>query len=157
MRETLDVAKQAALEIEAYLNGLPETLCVINVEDDPAFQKDDIDILWNTDNGLFQIEIKGDRYYRTGNYFFETVSNKGKNSLGCFMYTKADFIYYYFVEEKELHMLPMPITRDWFLDNMHKYSEKKTSTKVGSGAYFTAGSLVPRKDVANKKVVKLCP
>lgn len=157
MSEAVDVAKQAAEEIEKHLLSLPETLGVINLEDDPYFQGLDIDLAWQTNEGVFLIEIKGDRYYRTGNYFFEVVSNASKNTPGCFMYTQADYIFYYFVEEKELHMLPMPETRDWFSQKMDRYPSRTVSTAVGKGGYRTIGRVVPRQDVKNKKVVRVSP
>ncbi|WP_336784146.1 hypothetical protein [Paenibacillus illinoisensis] len=155
MKETMDVAKQASLEIEQYLWQQPETLGVVNLEDDPYFQALDIDLAWETKDGVFLVEIKGDRYYRTGNYFFEVVSNQSKNSLGCFMYTEADFVFYYFIDEKELHVLPMPQTREWFNENKDRYQQKTVSTSVGTGRYFTVGKLVPRDEVKGKQVVNL--
>ncbi len=155
MKETMDVAKMASMEIENYLWQQDDTIAVVNLEDDPYFQAVDIDLAWETKDGVFLIEIKGDRYHRTGNYFFEVVSNQSKNSLGCFMYTEADFIFYYFIDEKELHVLPMPQTREWFNDNMGKYQQKTVSTVVGSGNYLTVGKLVPRDEVKGKKVVKI--
>lgn len=46
MNSTMEVAKQASIEIEAFLRSKPETIAVINVEDDKHFQKKDIDLLW---------------------------------------------------------------------------------------------------------------
>jgi hypothetical protein len=149
MTEASGVARTAAAAVEAYLRSLPETVLVKNVENDPRYQQEDVDLLWkyrsNESVTEARIEIKGDRWYKTGNYFFETVSNESKNTPGCFLYTKADFVYYCFVEEKELHILPMPETRDWFMANLDRFRERKTSTPVGEEAsYVTVGRLVPR-------------
>ncbi|MGG3736828.1 hypothetical protein [Aeribacillus pallidus] len=148
MNEANSVAKRASRDIEEYLKSFPYTINVINVEDDPIYREKDIDLLWNWYNNgkkvTTKIEVKGDRYYRTGNYFFETVSNKSKGTPGCFMYTEANFVFYYFVDEKELHILPMPETRDWFIENMDKFVERETSTPVGNTVYITVGRLVNR-------------
>ncbi|GAB3534054.1 hypothetical protein GCM10027443_20590 [Pontibacter brevis] len=159
------VADKAAADIEALLRRQPDTVEVINVERDPTYREKDIDLLWRRklDDGsikTIRIEVKGDRWYKTGKYFFETCSNEGKGTPGCFLYTEADYVYYYFVEERELHVLPMPATRDWFKQRMADFREKKTSTPVGSGKhYVTVGRLVPRylvaAEVAGVKVLKL--
>lgn len=145
------VADEAAAAVEALLRKQARTLAVRNVENDPFYRTKDIDILWEVqlDDGstkTVSIEVKGDRWYQTGNYFFETISNEGKGTPGCFMYTEADYVYYYFVEEREVHILPMPATREWFKERLENFRERKTSTPVGSGeAYITVGRLVPRK------------
>lgn len=145
------VAEEAATAVEALLRKQAKTLAVRNVENDPLYRTKDIDILWDVqlDDGstkTVSIEVKGDRWYHTGNYFFETISNEGKETPGCFMYTEADYVYYYFVEEREVHILPMPATREWFKERLENFRERKTSTPVGSGdTYITVGRLVPRK------------
>ena len=102
-----------------------------------------------------KVEIKGDRYAHTGNFFIETVSNREKNTPGCFMYTEADFIYYYFVDTKELNVMPVEKSRNWFVKNMHKFEEKMLSTKVGDVGYYTSlGRLVPKKVMRNEVGIK---
>src|SRR5699024_5516662 len=122
MTEAMSVAKQAATDIEAFLNGFKETIKVINVEDVEVYQEKDIDLLWrrysNDKKVETTIEIKGDLYHYTGNYFFETISNKSKQTPGCFMYTEAEYLFYYYVNEKELHVIPMEATRKWFKENL---------------------------------------
>ena len=89
----------------------------------------------------------------------ETISNQSKNTPGCFLYTEADLVFYYFIEIKELHIFPMPESRDWFILNMNRFNERKTSTPVENCSYFTIGRLVPRdvmqKEVQNIKIVNL--
>lgn len=63
------------------------------------------------------------------------------------MYTEAKYIYYYFINIKELHRIPVHKTRKWFIENINKFKERETSTPVGKGEhYITVGKLVPRKD-----------
>ena len=143
MDDTLAVAKQAAMDIEAWLQQKPETVSIQNVELEPAYQKIDVDLIWTTHQGSYQVEIKGDRYPHTGNFFFETDSNKEKRTQGCFLYTQADLLFYYFIKPCTLYILPMPATRDWFLGNMNRFREKPTRTSVGNNYYTTVGRLVP--------------
>ena len=151
---TTGVARAAAADITHFLEATwPQTVTVHNVEDDKAYQHYDIDLLWTIveKNGrlrIIPIEIKGDRYHRTGNFFFETVSNESKGTAGCFLYTKAEWLFYYFVEIGVLYCLPMEKVRPWFEANNHRFEERRTSTPVReSQSYVTVGRLVPIKTV----------
>ncbi len=148
MAEAVSVARQAAQEIEAWLEKLPQTLSVTNVEEDPRYQAEDVDLLWTTQKASYKVEIKGDRWHETGNFFFETISNLEKGRLGCFLYSEADLFFYYFVESKDLYILPMPATREWFLDNLMRFKERSTGTPLGNRkSYTTVGRLVPVETV----------
>lgn len=60
MDEGVQVAQLAAKDIEAWLWGHSETISVQNVESEPAFQQIDVDLIWTTQKGSYQIEIKGE-------------------------------------------------------------------------------------------------
>lgn len=151
MRYTAGVARRAAAAVTDFLQRTwPQTVFVHNVEDDPAYQEHDVDLLWSyLDEGgnlrVIPIEVKGDRYHRTGNFFFETVSNEERGTAGCFLYTKADWLFYYFVEIGRLYCLPMRAVRPWFEANLSRFREQRTSTPLsnGRGRYVTVGRLVP--------------
>ncbi|MCT7978534.1 nuclease-related domain-containing protein [Laspinema olomoucense] len=144
MQESTQVASRATADITHWLQNLPRTISVQNVEDDPHYQAIDVDLLVTTDRGESKLEIKGDRYHKTGNFFFETHSNQEKNTQGCFLYTQADWLCYYFVEIGLLYLLPMPQTRDWFINQMERFESKSTTTPIrGGGCYTTVGRLVP--------------
>ena len=143
MRDSKKVAAQATKEIETWLRSLPTTINVVNVENDIEYQKADVDLLLTTKKGSYRIEIKGDRYHKTGNFFFETHSNKEKGTPGCFLYTEADWLFYYFLIPHNLYLLPMPATRDWFITRIEDFQEKSTTTKAGASFYTTLGRLVP--------------
>ena len=143
MNEGKSVARQAARDIETWLGNLPRTISVVNVEDDPEYQKVDVDLLLTTNKGSYKLEIKGDRYHKTGNFFFETHSNKERGTPGCFLYTEADWVLYYFVTTRILYLLPMPKTRQWFAANIDRFKERSTTTKTDRGFYTTVGRLVP--------------
>lgn len=164
MAHASKVAKQAAIDIERFLLSNPATVKVQNVEENKEYQTKDIDLIWTwkkegEEERETSIEIKGDRYHSTGNYFLETVSNKSKATPGCFMYTEADYIFYYFVTVKELHILPMPAAREWFEANIEQFRESETSTPGSYGSYITVGRLVNReklqKNVSGVKVIKI--
>lgn len=153
MAYTTEVAKTAASDITHFLRDYwKHTVTVHNVEDDPAYQQYDIDLLWTVEqNGrlhIIPVEIKGDRYHKTGNFFFETVSNESRNTPGCFLYTKAEWLFYYFVEVGLLYCLPMDKVRPWFAQHTGRFEERRTSTPVKNGeSYVTIGRLVPIQTV----------
>lgn len=150
MQRGVHVANQAAADIEAWLRGLPQTQTLQNVEADPHYREIDVDLLWTTHKGRYRIEIKGDRWHRTGNFFFETHSNKEKGTPGCFLYTQADLLFYYFVASKVLYILPMPACREWFEHNIDRFAVRETTTPVGTDFYTTVGRLVPIKVVLSE-------
>jgi DNA adenine methylase len=156
MDETLSVEEEALAAIVDYLENRPRTVAVRDVRHEPAYQAADVDLLWTVREGqdeakTAKLEVKADRWHQTGNFFFETVSNKAKGSPGCFLYTEADYLLYYFVTPRQLYILPLPATRDWFLANQHRYAERETSTPVGQGEhYVTVGRLVPIAEVMDQ-------
>jgi len=165
MGEGNRVAKQASKDIADWLSKKPETIDVKNVEDDHYYREKDIDLIYKYRNKLNNevkttIEIKGDRWHWTGNYFLETISNEQKNTPGCFMYSEAEFLFYYFVEIRELHIIPMLPARKWFVVNMKSFIEKKTMTPLVNGSHYnTVGRLVPKKSlqlaIKNIKIINI--
>jgi hypothetical protein len=125
------------------------TVSVHSVEEEPAYQQHDVDLLWSIVDGngrlrIIPLEIKGDRNHHTGNFFFETVSNVSKETAGCILYTKAHWIFYVFVEIEGIYCLPMDSVYPWFTEHLEEFREVKTSTPVGDGEwYVTNGRLVP--------------
>ena len=150
MRESSRVAARASTEIEAWLREWHGTINVENVEGDVSYQARDIDLLWSTVTRDYSIEIKADRWHETGNFFFETISNKEKNTPGCFLYTEADFLFYYFIEPRKLYILPLPRTRTWFMQNLDRFDQRETTTPIGREHYTTVGRLVPVAVVVNE-------
>ncbi|MEM7020311.1 MAG: hypothetical protein AAF512_23595, partial [Pseudomonadota bacterium] len=69
MGNGLQVARRAAQDIEFWLNQLPQTIAVRNVEENPVYQAEDVDLLWTTHKQSYRVEIKGDRWHKTGNFF----------------------------------------------------------------------------------------
>lgn len=161
---TTRVARRAAAEVTDFLETFwAQTVFVHNVEDEAAYQAYDVDLLWSIVDSAGQLriiplEIKGDRYHRTGNFFFETVSNEGKGTVGCFLYTRAEWLFYYFVDSGALYCLPMHAVRPWFEEELERFREQRTSTPVGDGKkrYVTVGRLVPIQTVLDEVPGVLC-
>lgn len=160
MNEQLKVGDKAITEIITFLKKKEFTRQVISVEDDRKYQKKDIDLIWdltlNKKNKRLYIEVKGDTYWKSGNMFIETISNMSKNTPGCFLYTEADYIFYYFIETKELTMLPMKKFKEWFMANEERFQAKYLRTQYGNSTeyYRSKGVLVPKITLWNELNLK---
>ena len=132
-RPISEVDRQAINDLTKWLANLPQTLKLENVANNPDYQKIGVDLLLTSNKGEFKLAIAGDKWHKTGNFFFETYSNKEENKPGKFAYCEVDWLLYYFITPRTLYMLPMPKTRDWFLVNMERFTELslKKSTVVG--------------------------
>lgn len=137
------VAKQAKNEITEWLQSLPQTWKVENVENNLNYQKMGIDLLLTTTNGYFQLGIVGDRWHQSGNFYFQTYSNKEREKPSIFMSAEIDWLLYYFIIPRTLYMLPMPKTRDWFVANIERFSEGSTNSTAKNQSYTRKGRLVP--------------
>jgi hypothetical protein len=122
---------------------------VHDVQEDPRFQQRGVDLLWERAGGeVLGVEVKGDRQAgRRGNYFLELISNVEKDTPGCFLYSTADLLAYVFLDRRELHLLPLPAVRAWFLDRRSEFPFRRTETRVGASRYTTVGAPVPAKRV----------
>lgn len=158
--------------IKDCLEDFPFTVKVVDVRKDEEFQRKDIDYIWyREDNGediegrigieigdryskidgrdcfWVTIEVKGDTQHDTGNCFFETASNVQRGTKGCFLITKADFIFYYFIDINKLYVIPMVEAKKWFKENIDKFGEARVFNIAGSGRYESRGRKVPRRDL----------
>lgn len=167
MDDQLKVAKWATWDITPFLQLLPDYVDLINVEDVAEYRKKDIDLIWKYSRFgkvlTKYVEIKGDTQHRTGNYFLETISNMNTQSPGCFIYSEADYFFYYFVHTKILHVIPLKQAREWFFKNKDSFKERClwTNGYNDKELYQTKGSLVPIKrlnsEVKGVKTINLTP
>ncbi|MGZ6034268.1 MAG: hypothetical protein ACXWLG_02425, partial [Myxococcaceae bacterium] len=84
---------------------------------------------------------------RRGTYFLELVSNAEKDTPGCFLYSRADLLAYVFLDRRELHLLPLPAVRDWFLARASEFPLRQAQTRVSGVRYTTVGASVPARRV----------
>ena len=156
-------SKEGIKAVYSYLNALKKTIEIKNVEDNKDYQKNDIDLVWiykkGENNLMISIEVKADRY-TTGNFWLETLSNEEIGTLGCFVKSKAKFLFYYFTVWDHMYIIPLKEAKSWFIKNMQRFKESKTSTKDKYGNYqhTTVGRLVPinimMKELEGIKLVK---
>lgn len=81
MADRMQVTEQATSDITTWLLNKSETISVRNLEQDPAYQVRDIDLIWTTQTGEFLVEIKGDRWYKTGNNYDKAGFSKAIPSI----------------------------------------------------------------------------
>lgn len=149
-------AEVAAAQITKYLETTGWT--VTNVECDKAYQELDIDLVVEKDGETFTIEIKADNYgAKTANYFCETISNTSKNTLGCFYATQSNYIFYYFLDTFELHVIPTADAQEWLKANESLYRTHSVKTTGANGEYWYSnqGRLVNRTDLQNAVDVQI--
>ncbi len=146
-----------------YLNTLPNIKKVKDVSFDKEYQEQDIDYLVTfTDKKDMNyppkelkcsIEIKTDTY-TTGNIFFETISNRQKNTKGCMYQSKADYLFYYFINFGELFILQLHNYVVWF-DN-HYLTEKGFTRKIIHNEYFdSVGYIFSREKLRKQPFCKV--
>jgi len=142
-------AQRAVSVAQSFLHSEDATGEIHDVQADPRFQARGVDLLWQRSSGeLLGVEVKGDRQAgRRGTYFFELVSNLERDTPGCFLYSHADVLLYVFLQTLEVHHLPVPATRAWFLARSGDYPLRQTHTRSGPLAYTTVGAVVPARDV----------
>lgn len=125
----------------------PNVSSITDVSDDKFYQKHDIDFVVNFINGKqVTVEIKTDTY-KTGNMFFETISNEEYRTKGCLMKTNADFLFYYFSNYQNgvLYIFKMNAFRKFVLDNLSHFRERR----VTNTTHTSIGYIVPLSYIEN--------
>lgn len=144
MNEGLDIAKIGEERIvQWYKDTYGDRLtAVIDVRDVVEYQNKDIDFIFEIDGKPVTVDVKTDRY-KTGNYYFETVSNTTTGSLGCFYGSEADFWAYYFVELGKFALIPMKKAQEWFKKHEKYYTNNgnQPATRDANGKilYYSFG------------------
>jgi hypothetical protein len=148
MRGVQGAAERGVELARASLTALQQGSRLHDVQADPRFQHRGVDLLWELPSGEVRgVEVKADRQGRRRNYFFELISNLEKDTPGCFLYSGADLLVYVFLEQREIHHLPLSATREWFLPRAKSYPLRHTQTRTGPLLYTTVGAIVPVRDV----------
>ena len=125
----------------------PNVSSIIDVSDDKLYQKQNIDFVVDFINGKqTTVEIKTDTY-KTGNMFFETISNEEYRTKGCLMKTNADFLFYYFSNYQNgvLYIFKMKAFREFVLNNLSHFRERR----VTNTTHTSIGYIVPLSYIEN--------
>jgi len=153
------VGNKAIEYAKRYLAAQPTHRNLESVEEVKKYQEEAIDLIWkyqhaNHPERMMSIEVKGDTYYQSGNYFFETVSKEEEGKPGWMEYCNADFLFYYFLSNEgtkkkpvlrgvELHIIAFKKAQRWFWKEVNRFEERKVQTDPDLGKrYTTVGRLV---------------
>lgn len=142
-----------------------------DVRDSPYYQDQDIDFIWNYPDGRkLKIEVKGDTF-ETNNIFAELVVPSfyidpiTKNVIGTsaklgWLYgSKADIIFYCFINAGDICFLNLRRFSNWITKNItsseikrkgYVYSPRAAKNISDRGSpYYGVGLLVPLQDIIN--------
>lgn len=129
-KEDLKFGKIGEMVTLNYLNSLDTIHHVDDVTEDELWMGLDVDFIsYSIYGDIYRIEVKSDRLaHKTGNLAYEVISNRYKNTIGCFEKTVADFMFYYLSETDEMYYINIELLRnyvhneDYKLVNMGDYA-----------------------------------
>lgn len=134
--KSLSVGELGENIVEKYLNKLGNVKKVESVKDIRAYQKEDIDFIVHLANGKkVSVEVKSDSY-KSGNLYYETKSCVEFNTLGCFEKTKADYIFYYFLNLKVLYIFKTKKFRSWVHKEIMEHNYNSQNSKIRKKEVF---------------------
>lgn len=159
-KKSIIVGQEGEEIIKNYLRNNPKVKGFDDVSSVEYYQNRDIDLIVDfVDGRAFAVEVKTDTY-TSGNIFYETMSNMECGVKGCMVRSKANFLFYYFTETRELYIMNFDKYRDWFYANKYRFSRKllKNIDKKRTGTYTSEGYTIPKKFLeenftAYKKVI----
>lgn len=136
-----------------YLKGMAGVDRVVDVRTDPHYRTIDVDFLAIMDGKVCKVEVKTDTY-KSGNFFYETLSAMETNSLGCFEKTEADVLLYYFINQDRVYRFNMRAFRNWFHTMRPDFDAKgyrKTlkNQRYHAGTYTSEGYAFPVATIEN--------
>ena len=148
MKDTYSISEEGIKVTLDFLEKNDNIIKIIDVQDSEEYRKKDIDLIaLFKNNKKATIEVKYDTY-KSGNLYFETISNMSKGTEGCLMYSEAHFLFYCFEKYKQIYILNLPKFREWFIKNKENFDRKTTSTKIGNKTvYQSEGYTIPLKAI----------
>lgn len=150
--DSIKMGKDGEEFVKTWLMNLPNVTHVEDVSDIPEYRKQDIDFkVHMADGTVCTMEVKTDGY-RTGNIFYEYVSNTNYHVQGCMNKCKAKYLLYYFSNMHEIYILNMAKYREWFETNRPSFDEfiktvrnKDNRSTNQYDKYTTIGYAIPLK------------
>lgn len=147
-RDSLEIGYEGEEIVLQYLQSRPNVIGIADVRHKSEFRKLDIDFVVLLNSGYIKwVEVKADTY-KSGNFFFETLSCIETDSLGRFYKSMADLWCYYFVNTGELYTFNLPELVKWFKENQWQKCIKQKCVKnyraVEGETYTTEGYIVPK-------------
>lgn len=145
--KSINVGNCGEQAIKSYFETNPNIVNIIDVSKDKEYRDKDIDFIVELKNGKsISIELKTDTY-DTGNIFYEAISNKEYNVLGCMIKSKAKCLFYYFIKTKELYIIDFKAYKKWVNKNNERFVRKKIKNinRRGNDITHSIGLLIPKR------------
>ncbi len=94
-----------------------------NVTNNRIYFEKDVDIVITTEQGTsLLVELKSDDWIgKTGNFFFEIISNEATGTIGCFLKSQAHVWFYLDNKNNILYIFPLARLQKWFFDIRGQY------------------------------------
>lgn len=145
--DTDKAARKPTEDVTQYLESLGYQ--VKNCEQNWLYRLWDVDLLVFQGKRMYMVEIKADSHNNSPNLFMETISNDVKNTPGCMLATRSDYIIYYYERSRELVTMETKPMQAWLRENMHKYRSISVATgnKDGSDTWYRSHGILVRKSV----------
>ena len=140
--ESLKVGELGEDKILRFLQEQDGVVDVLDLRNSKTAQRKDIDFLVKTNDFRFTVELKTDTY-RSGNFFFETVSAIETRSLGWTLKSRANLLAYYFIKTDTLYLLQMSDIRAIVKDDTFQVYKKTVKNRFSNGIYTSEGLAVP--------------
>lgn len=147
-KDSLAIGEIGEEKILEYLQTSSSVKNIIDVRNVKMYQECDVDLLVHMQGEKeLKIEIKTDTY-RSGNIYYETVSAEETGSVGGFEKTKADYMFYYFINLQTLYILDMKKYRVWFKKHQTAfdaagYQKKVKNSRYNGSTYTSIGYAFP--------------
>lgn len=111
-QQTCDIERLGEADLLPYMEAVWPNCAYYTTKHHKWVQKFLGDCLVSRDGDAKYIEIKTEQQY-TGNLFIETWSNKSRDTLGWFHACHADWLWYYFLDDRKLYVIPLPTLQKW--------------------------------------------
>lgn len=135
-------------DILLYLESLDRTVGVIDVRGNQYFKDKGIDLvyLYITKKGMatMTICINEDLDSKNSRYVFETDYRVKEVKQNSFLFSEADFYFYYFEKNRELNMIPLSKAKASFIAQMSKFKDAETKAVVNGQILSLIGREVPK-------------
>lgn len=147
-KQSLVLGEQGEGIILDWFKNRNKTSEVLDVRGNPKYRADDIDFIIKDKNGSSRsIEVKTDSY-KSGNFFYETVSAVETQSLGCMYKSKADYLVYYFINENKFYVIDFEEFNNWMsklIAERNPYAKFKQfkNNRYDNSKYTSQGYTIP--------------
>ena len=119
-------------------------LDVIDVSKEKEYQDIDVDfIVLDVEGEETLVEVKTDSY-KTENMVYEFYSSRKRKTVGCFEKTKADYIFYYYINKKQLYIFDTMKLREFVHEKAEAGEFKLINMGDAASGYKIALNTIPK-------------